>query len=191
MSLVGFKRMTIRILNDDAPTMDNNLFVVEGTENKGATRKANITGLSSEPTKSYGSDIAYFVSNKGVGDVSVDISAIDLPASMLDKILGYTKKDGVTYIGENTQAPYCSVLLESTTPQGDTALFGLFKGQFSTDSVEMETKEEKQKELQEESLKFTAITADSGEAKGQCVGKYVGKDDQIITKLKQQLKITA
>ena len=52
MALVGFKRMTIRVLDGNAnPTPGENLFVIEGQTGKGATRTAKISGLASDPVK--------------------------------------------------------------------------------------------------------------------------------------------
>lgn len=44
MALVGFKRMTIRVLDGNAtPTLGQNLFVIEGKTGEGATRTAVIS----------------------------------------------------------------------------------------------------------------------------------------------------
>ena len=60
--------MIVRVLDGNAtPTLGQNLFVIEGQTGKGATRTAKISGLASDPVKTYGSDVAYHVSNRGVG----------------------------------------------------------------------------------------------------------------------------
>lgn len=192
MALVGFKRMTVRVLDGEAtPTLGKNLFVVEGKTGEGATRTAKISGLSSEPVKTYGSDIAYYTSKRGVGDVKMEMTAVDIPHMTLAKILGHVVKDEIVYIGENSNAPLCSVMLESTTANGTKAQVGFFKGSFSMDAEEFETLKDKQEELPDDSLSFSAIASDDEEIKGNYYGKYIGNDEEKIKKLKNQLKMVA
>ena len=192
MALVGFKRMTIRVLDGEAtPTLGKNLFVVEGKTGEGATRTAKITGLSSEPVKTYGSDVAYYTSKRGVGDVKMEMTAVDIPHMVLAKILGHVVKDEIIYIGEDSDAPLCSVMLESKTSNGTKAQVGFFKGSFSMDAEELESLKEKQEELPDDSLSFSAIASDDEEIKGNYYGKYIGNDEEKIKKLKGQLKMVA
>ena len=160
MALVGFKRMTIRVLDGEAtPTLGKNLFVVEGKTGEGATRTAKITGLSSEPVKTYGSDVAYYTSKRGVGDVKMEMTAVDIPHMVLAKILGHVVKDEIIYIGEDSDAPLCSVMLESKTANGTKAQVGFFKGSFSMDAEELESLKEKQEELPDDSLSSQPLQA--------------------------------
>lgn len=192
MALVGFKRMTIRILDGEGQaTLNKNLFVIEGKTNKGATRTAKISGLASDPVKTYGSDIAYHVSNRGVGDVKMELTAVDIPVDVVAKILGYTDDEGIIMVGANTSSPFCSVLLESTTPAGEMASVGFFKGQFSMDAEEFETLKDKQDELPEDSLSYSAIASDDPATEGMYYCKYIGKDTEKLNKLKGSLKVTA
>ena len=192
MALVGFKRMTIRILDGEGQaTLNKNLFVIEGKTNKGATRTAKISGLASDPVKTYGSDIAYHVSNRGVGDVKMELTAVDIPVDVVSKILGYTDDEGIIMVGANTSSPFCSVLLESTTPAGEMASVGFFKGQFSMDAEEFETLKDKQDELPEDSLSYSAIASDDPATEGMYYCKYIGKDTEKLNKLKGSLKVTA
>lgn len=167
MQAVGFKRMTIRVLSDAKSNI-----VIEGAAGKGATKTAKISGLSAAPVKTYGSDIAYYTSRRGVGDVKMETEAIDIPFEHLQTILGYKKNEktkGVTFIGEDTEAPEVSVLLEAPGTEGNVYL-GFFKGTFSMEDFELKTKEEKQDGLDSQKLVFTAQPGDAGEAKGQYVG---------------------
>ena len=59
---IGFKRATIFVYNDDDTV--KNTFVVEGNSNEGGTVSASISGLSAESTKTYASNIPYFVSQQ-------------------------------------------------------------------------------------------------------------------------------
>lgn len=191
MALVGFKRLTIRILDGATAEKGKNLFVVEGKTGEGATQTAKITGLASDPVKTYGSDVAYYVSSRGVGDVKVELTAVDLPSSVINKILGYLDEDGIISVGADTVSPYCSILLESSTPSNEKAYLGFFKGQFSMDSLDLETIKEKQEELPSDSLSFSAIASDQEDTKGRYHVKYFGKDEAKVNKVKAQLQITA
>ena len=67
---VGFKSLTVRILDgNQTPTDGENLFIIQGKKGEGATQTAKISGLAADAIKSFGSNIAYHVNNRGVGDV--------------------------------------------------------------------------------------------------------------------------
>lgn len=173
MQTVGFKRMTIQVLGGTKEKI-----VIEGVNGKGATKTAKISGLSADPVKTYGSDIAYYTSRRGVGDVKMEIEAIDIPFESLKKVLGYQTgktSTGVSFIGEDTEAPEVSVLLEAPGTEGSVYL-GFFKGTFSMAEFELKTKEEKQDGLDSQKLVFAAQPGDTGEAKGQYVGWAMDKE---------------
>ncbi|WP_142422623.1 major tail protein [Enterococcus durans] len=184
MQLVGFKRATVGIF--DKTGKMTRQFVIQGDQDKGATVSAEITGLSKEPSKVFGSDIAYYVSQKGTGDVGVDFGFLDIVEEDNDEILGYkTNENGLAFIGEDTEPPYCSVLLESSDLSGETALLGFFKGKFSKDGETLNTQTNDAFEPEAQSYKYAAIANDAeGEAKGQTVVKYVGSDKVAIDALK-------
>ncbi|MBY4835802.1 phage tail protein [Streptococcus agalactiae] len=187
MQVVGFKRMTIQVLSDPKKKI-----VIEGAAGKGATKTAKISGLSAAPIKTYGSDIAYHTSRRGVGDVKMETEAIDIPFEHLQTILGYKKgkkTEGVAFIGEDTEAPEVSVLLEAPGTEGNVYL-GFFKGTFSMEDFELKTKEEKHDGLDSQKLVFTAQPGEVGEAKGQYVGwtmdeeaEAKGKNAMALVKL--------
>lgn len=187
MTLVSFKRATIFTHGENGLV---NTHVIEGRENRGATSSAEITGLSVTPTRVYGSDIAYYVSRRGTGEVSVNLGVLDLPAEVSDEILGYKKgESGVTFIGNDTEAPYASILLESTNLQGETAMFGLFKGTFSKESITMNSQTGEAITPEAESYVFTAMEDDKeGESQGQVLGKYVGSDEATISALRDLMR---
>lgn len=190
-SKIGFKRLTVRVLDGQTPTPDKNLFVIEGADSKGATQTAKINGLSAEPVKTYGSDMAYYVARRGVGDVTVDLELIDVPEKVLNIILGYTEKNGIAFIGADTEAPYCSILMETTTADGKTFAYGFFKGVLSMDSEEFKTLEGKVDTLPNEKFKFTASASDKQDYSGQYMGKLSGGDPEKVTEFKKLLEIEA
>ncbi len=186
MTLVGFKKMTIGVFDESGNIPVANQFVIEGKQDKGATVSAEITGLSKDPTKVYGSDIAYYVSQKGTGDVSVNFGLLDLPEEVNDKILGYeTNENNISFLGKDTEPPYCAVLLESSDLGGDSAMLAVFKGRFSRESINLNTLTNDAFEPDAEEYVFTAIANDAdGEANGQSVAKYIGSEEASITALK-------
>lgn len=188
MSLVGFKKAEIRVLDGGQGTLDTNIFVIEGKSGKGATQTANVTGLSSEPVKSYGSDVAYYSSSKGVGDVKVELGMLDVPFDVQNAILGRKSKSNLTTIGAGTVAPMCSLTLYSANTEGKEVALGFFKGQFSMESIELETLNGDQKELATETLTFTALASDSEEHSGEYVAIGVGTEG--VTAMKTAMKTT-
>ena len=90
MTLVHFPRMTIQPF-DAKGAPKGEPIVVQGDTNKGGTITAEISGLSSNALKVAASDIEYWISQEGVGEVSVDFTLIDIPAiqkrSSLDRKL--------------------------------------------------------------------------------------------------------
>lgn len=176
LTLIGFKRMTIGIHDSDGTIAEGKTFVVEGKQNEGATVSAEISGLSSDPVKVYGSNVAYYVLQKGTGDVSVDFGVLDMLETVNDEILGYKKStEGFSFIGDDTEPPYCSVILESENLKGETALLGFFRGKFAKESITMNTKEGENQEPEADEYTFSVVSNDrSGETSGQSVAKYVG-----------------
>lgn len=184
MTKVGFKRATIGIFDDSGALVDSHVF--EGQADGGASVTAEITGLSKEPVRVYGSDISYYVSQRGTGDVTVSLSLLDAPEEFVDKALGYeVTADGISFAGEKTEAPYSSLLLESSNLQGETVLLGFFKGKFTKDGETINTLTNEPITPEPDVFTFNAITeTKSGEASGQVLGKYVGDEAETITKLK-------
>ncbi|MCU0082167.1 major tail protein [Streptococcus danieliae] len=185
----GFKRLFIRVHDGAQPVLDKNLFVIEGKPGKGATQTANISGLSSEPVKTYGSNIAYYVANRGVGDLQVEFGIIDLPYKVEAIILGQKINGNTIKIGADTVAPYCSILMESSIADGTPAFIGCYNGQFSRESVEFETEKDSQEELTADSLKFSAIASTDANTEGLYVIKHLGNDEQELNAIKAELKM--
>ena len=88
-------------------------------------------------------------------------------------------------MGENTDPPYCAVLMESEDLNGETAMLGLFKGKFSREAINFNTTTNEAFEPEAEEYVFSAIANDvEGEAKGQSLVKFSGDDESKITALK-------
>lgn len=191
MTFVGFKKATIAVFDVDGKVISKH--IIEGKQDEGATVSAEISGLAKEATKVHGSDIAYYISQKGTGDVTVNFGLLDLPEEVNDKILGYkVDSNGISYMGKDTDPPYCSVLMESSDLSGEKAMLSVFKGKFSREAINLETLTSESFEPGAEEYVFTAIENDrEGEAKGQTVGKYVGSVEAAITSLTESTFPTA
>lgn len=189
MTLIGFKRMVVRVLDSKPAVEGTNLFTIEGTKNKGATQTANITGLSGEAVKTYGSDGAYYTSRKGVGDVKAEIGAVDIPFAVQHIILGRKKKNGLTVGGMDTEPPLCSLTVFSEDAQGNEVGIGFYSGIFSMDAIDLATKKAEKEELATDTFTFSAEASDATSSKGDYYAMASG--DEEITKLKAEMQITA
>lgn len=179
-TLVGFK--ALRIAVHDKAGKVTAIHKIEGKDNQGGMISAEVGGLSSDPVKVYASNRAYYVVQKGTGDVSATLSALDMPEAVENEILGYkTASGGFTIIGENTEPPYCSIMMESEDLHGKKALLGLFKGKFSKDGVSLETKTNENVEPEGTEYTFSAVASDKDEFAGQVFAKYVGDEESVIT----------
>ncbi|KRO17414.1 major tail protein [Lacticaseibacillus saniviri] len=193
MTLVGFKRIKIQPFDaDDKPS--GNLIVIEGKPNQGATSTAEISGLSKEATKVAGSDIDYWISRKGVGDVKVEFGILDFPDGASDRVLGYqVNENKITYMGNTTEAPYVGVTMEQEDAQGNKAVLGFFRGTMARDKISAKTldpAETFKPEAETYTLSVIAST-DDGPQNGQYVGKYVGTDAAVFEELEKEVLKTA
>ena len=165
-TLVGFK--ALRIAVHDAAGKVKAIHKIEGKDSLGGMISGEIEGLSSDPVKVYASNRAYYVVQKGTGDVSATLSALDMPEAVENQILGYeTATGGFTVIGENTEPPYCSIMMESD--------------KFSKDGISIETKTNENVEPEGTEYTFSAVASDKEGFEGQVFAKYVGDEEEVIT----------
>lgn len=189
---VGFKRLTIQPLDKDFKP-DGEPIIIEGKQDEGGMVTADISGLSKEPTKVSASNIAYYISRKGVGDVKVEFGILDLPLGAETRVLGREESENkVQYTGENTEAPYCSIMMESADGQGNTSLVGFFNGVFSKDAEKMETlKDGEAFEPEAETYSFAAAGSHQTDTAGKYMAKYNGADQAAITEVRQNVLLEA
>lgn len=184
---VGFKKVTIRILDGKPATQDENLFVIEGKKDKGATSSAKISGLAVDPVKTWGSNGVYHTSGKGVGDGKIDFDIIDIPDKVQSAVLGYTvDEDEVITAGSDTQAPDCSILIEDYDIRGEKFMLGFMTGVFSYDGVEIETLQGKASEIKPDTMTYSVGSDDNGDF----FKKYVGSDTAAQDKVRAALEMT-
>lgn len=181
MDLIGAKRVRIQ------PAGSNEIFVIEGKTDEGGVISAEIEGLSKEPSRVFASNVAYYVSSKGTGETSVTFTLLDIPGKVEDEILGYkTDESGISFVGDDTDAPYCAVTLESEDLSGEKAILAFFKGKFSRDTVNAETTTDEAPEPEGSEYTFTPVSDDrDGKSKGQVMAKYVGDEEETFKELEE------
>lgn len=161
---VGYKRAIIQVLDDKGLAVPEKKHIIEGKAGKGGTTEAKISGISPDSIKVFASNVAYYVSAKGTGDVKADLSMLDIPNECLEDVLGRTKHtDGFTLVGERTQAPYVAVTLESEDVNGEPVIFALLKGKMSIGDTSLKTNEDKPAEPEQEVLSMECIANSEGE----------------------------
>ncbi len=188
---VGFERLRVQPLKMEGNklTKEGEQIVIEGTAGKGGTVQAEISGLSKDPKVVSASNIAYYISRKGVGSPKVEMELMDISLDDETTLLGRKKTtEGIQLTGNDTEAPYCAIMMESKNAAGDTALVGFFYGVFSKDGDTMKTLEVGE-DFTPEAEKWT-FTASSNpvmdaELGGQYMAQYAGKEDTVIKKMKE------
>lgn len=185
-STIGFKQLRIRILDGTKATKNENLFVIDGTKDNGATASAKISGLAVESVKSWGSNKPYFVSGKGVGDVKIDFDIIDFPEKVQNAVLGLTEdENGLITATSDTEAPDVSVLIEDEDIRGNVVMLGFTTGKFSYDGAEFNTATDKASELAAETISFAGGAND----KNEYYKRYIGKEEEKINAMLNALSM--
>lgn len=185
MTAVGFRRATIQVLDSDLKPVSGKKYVVEGKTKEGATSSFEITGLTPEALKLYGSDITYEIFQEGTGEVAAKFSALDLPFEMENEFLGRQKSTkGVYHVGEETNPPYCAVLFESSTLHGEKMGTGIYAGKFGKDSVSAKSKEGKMEAPDPDEYTFEPIEKEI-DGKKEAVGFALGSEG--FTALEEEL----
>lgn len=141
MQTYGFDSMTIMQLDDTLTPVDGKKYVINGTPKEGATATFELTGLTKEPVKAFGSNIAYYSARKGHGQVAANFGILDVPALIEHEMMGRTAgaSNKVHHVGEDTEPPYYAVLVESKDLYGEKVGFGMYAGSFSRDGYAAET----------------------------------------------------
>ena len=142
MQTYGFSRITIQQLDNELKPVAGKKHVIDGKPKEGAAASFEITGLTKEPSKVFGSNIAYYVARKGHGDIAANLGILDVPSATEHEMLGHKKaseESKVYHIGEDTEPPYYAVLIESEDLYGEKIGFGMYAGTFSLDGVKGET----------------------------------------------------
>lgn len=185
IALVGFEKAIISVKGAGA-TLEQ--LVIDKTG--GGTIESSITGISPEQTMVYASNVPIYVSAKGIGEIQATLNVFDLyKNNVYEKILGITRDtDGVAMVGEDTEAPYVSVVFVSSNPDGKDVFLGLTKGRFSHPEMNLATTESGGTEPGTESIEGSFVTDSRGvaylsavESDTLTLAKFIDKVNNVTT----------
>lgn len=170
MKSVGFKKAKVGIFDETFKIAES--MTIEGTTNKGAARTFSIEGMTAEMVKTFGSNKAYKISKKGIGDLKTSFAGVDVPLEFDKMVLGLkAHTSGFLLGGAETEAPYSAVIYYDESPQGEPIAFALFRGAWAKGSVEGSTTEGENRELEEESYEMSCVVNEEDEGWGIAVGE--------------------
>lgn len=160
MALVGFEKAIISVPKVSGEGVDQ--LVIDKTG--GGTIEASISGISPDQTTVYASNVPIWVSAKGVGELTASLNVFDLyKNNVYERIMGITRdEDGVASVGQDTEAPYVSVVFVSSTADGKQMLLGLTKGRFSHPELALNTTESGGTEPNTETIEGSFVTDSRG-----------------------------
>ncbi|MBF2751524.1 MULTISPECIES: major tail protein [Staphylococcus] len=177
---VGFKRLHVGIFDLEASKVIKRM--IWENEN-GGTVNMNITGLAPELVDMFASNKRVWMKKQGTNEVKSDMDVFNIPSDDLNAVIGRSKdKNGSAWVGENTRAPYVTVVGESEDGlTGQPVYVALLKGTFSLDSIEFKTRGEKA-----EAPEPTKLTGDwmnrtidvDGTNQGIVYGYHEGKEGE-------------
>lgn len=188
---VGYKRLKIQAFNEDG-TKNGEQIIVEGKSHEGATTTAEISGLAKDPSTVAGSNIDYYISRGGLGEVKVALGILDLPEDSADILSGFRKDaNGISYGGEDTMPPYCAIEMETKEDTGEIGLVGFFKGVFTRDKISLETLDStKTFKPEADAWTFKPASSMATDTNGEVMQKFIGdtdKDKEAIATFEKQL----
>lgn len=156
MALVGFEQAIISVPNALGTGVEQ--LVIDKTG--GGTIEASISGISPDQTTVYASNVPIWVSAKGVGELTASLNVFDLYKNgVYEKIMGITRDaDGVASVGQDTEAPYVSVVFVSSTADGKKMFLGLTKGRFSHPELTLNSTESGGTEPNTETVEGSFVT---------------------------------
>lgn len=160
IALVGFEKAIISVPNVNGDGLDQ--LVIDKTG--GGTIEASISGISPDQTTVYASNVPIWVSAKGVGELTASLNVFDLyKNNVYERIMGITRdSDGVAMVGQDTEAPYVSVVFVSSTADGKKMFLGLTKGRFSHPELALNTTESGGTEPNTETIEGSFVTDSRG-----------------------------
>ena len=160
IALIGFEKAIISVPKSSGVGVDQ--LVIDKTG--GGTIEASISGLSPDQTTVYASNVPIYVSAKGVGEITASLNVFDLyKNNVYEKIMGITRDaEGVASVGQDTEAPYVSIVFVSSAPDGKKMLLGLTKGRFSHPELALNTSESGGTEPNTETIEGSFVTDSRG-----------------------------
>lgn len=186
MALVGFEKAIICVPKAEGTGVDQIVIDKIG----GGTIEASVSGVSPDQTTVYASNVPIWVSAKGVGELQASLNVFDLyKDNAYEKILGITRdSDGIAIVGEDSEAPYVSVIFVAGSPSGKDMFIGLTKGRFSHPEIALNTTESGGTEPNTETIEGAFVTDERGfaymhgiESETLTLDKFVNKVANITT----------
>lgn len=180
IALIGFEKAIISVPKSSGVGVDQ--LVIDKTG--GGTIEASISGLSPDQTTVYASNVPIYVSAKGVGEITASLNVFDLYKNgVYEKILGITRDaEGVASVGQDTEAPYVSIIFVSSAPDGKKMLLGLTKGRFSHPELALNTSESGGTEPNTETIEGSFVTDSRG------IAYMSGVEDGTLLTLEKFIK---
>lgn len=178
MANIGFKKAIF--------TINKQRYVVDKTQ--GGTIEAKISGIANEATTVDASDIPFFVYQKGVGNISVDLTVFDLQSveGLYKALFGVQEDEGISVVGADTTPAYTSLVLVSENAQGKDLYFGLTKGKFSHPDIELATKAEGKADPKTITTTGTFVADERGYAYMTAVQSEQITEDKFVKKVNNE-----
>lgn len=160
IALIGFEKAIISVPNAAGTGVEK----LEIDKTGGGTIEASISGLSPDQTTVYASNVPIYVSAKGVGEITASLNVFDLYKNgVYEKIMGIKRDaEGVASVGQDTEAPYVSIVFVSSAPDGKKMFLGLTKGRFSHPELALNTSESGGTEPNTETIEGSFVTDSRG-----------------------------
>ena len=172
MFLIGYSRAMTGIIDETTGEVSE-VIEIKGLANQGATKEFTISGLSAEGVKVYGSNSAYYISRKGIGDLKAEFSDLDVPLAHQTKLLGLKTHEAGGFVvgGKESEPPYCAKIFFSENGQGKPVAFALFKGVITRGEITGSTSEDTPVEPEAESYSMDCVVNEDGNGYGIAVGE--------------------
>lgn len=166
LASVGFSRIFFGILDAKETVTD----VVVVSDKSGGAIEFKTSGFAGTSNIQWASNIAYYVSQAGVGSGKVEVTTATYPSDVMTKILGDVMEDGIYLTKGNVKQPYVAVIAETNDELDNPAYVGVAKCRFTTaDGDDLKTGEDKGKTPENASLSGSAVTRKSDSlVKGKC-----------------------
>lgn len=160
MAFIGFEKAIISVPKTAGEGVDQ--FVIDKTG--GGTIEASISGLSPDATTVYASNVPIWTSAKGIGEITASLNVFDLyKDNVYEKVMGIERdEEGVAIFGEDTEAPYVSIVFVTSTPSGKDMVLGLTKGRFAHPDIALNTTESGGTEPNTETIEGTFVSDSRG-----------------------------
>lgn len=160
IALIGFEKAIISVPKVSGDGVDQ--LVIDKTG--GGTFDAYTVVWSGEIPEILASIVPIWVSAKGVGELTASLNVFDLyKNNVYERVMGITRDaDGVAMVGQDTEAPYVSVVFVSSTADGKKMFLGLTKGRFSHPELALNTSESGGTEPNTETIEGSFVTDSRG-----------------------------